>query len=112
MSLAPKKDGGPNTKFFESPETISLFDAIKSWLQKNCKKVSWRGQLLSPGVGVWLVDMIEGQVKLPELVNVVYIFEMVSIQLMVFDQWDQVTFIEMQLWNIRKIDKPRLRVWD
>lgn len=39
MSLAPKKDGGPNTKFFESPETISLFDAIKSWLQKNCKKV-------------------------------------------------------------------------
>jgi len=60
MSLAPKKDGGPNTKFFESPETISLFDAIKSWLQKNCKKVSWRGQLLSPGVGVWLVDMIEG----------------------------------------------------
>jgi len=40
MSLAPKKDGGPNTKFFESPETISLFDAIKSWLQKNCKKVS------------------------------------------------------------------------
>lgn len=76
MSLAPKKDGGPNTKFFESPETVSLFDAIKSWLQKNCKKVSWRGQSLSPGVGVWLVDMNEEQVKLPELVNVVYIFEM------------------------------------
>jgi SWI/SNF related-matrix-associated actin-dependent regulator of chromatin subfamily C len=44
MSLAPKKDGGPNTKFFESPETISLFDAIKSWLQKNCKKVRSSGQ--------------------------------------------------------------------
>lgn len=39
LTLEPKKDGGPNVKFFESPETISLFDGIKSWLQKNCKKV-------------------------------------------------------------------------
>lgn len=39
MSLGPKKDGGPNVKFFESPETLSLFDGIKTWLQKNCKKV-------------------------------------------------------------------------
>lgn len=39
LVLEPKKDGGPNAKFFESPETISLFDGIKSWLQKNCKKV-------------------------------------------------------------------------
>lgn len=39
MSLAPKKDGGPNSKFYESPETISLFDGIRTWLQKNCKKV-------------------------------------------------------------------------
>jgi hypothetical protein len=54
MSLAPKKDGGPNTKFFESPETISLFDAIKSWLQKNCKKVSSRSQRFSPAVAGWL----------------------------------------------------------
>lgn len=40
LSLEPKKDGGPNVKFYESPETISLFDGIKAWLQKNCKKVS------------------------------------------------------------------------
>lgn len=40
LALGPKKDGGPNIKFFESPETISLFDGIKSWLQKNCKKVN------------------------------------------------------------------------
>jgi SWI/SNF related-matrix-associated actin-dependent regulator of chromatin subfamily C len=46
MSLAPKKDGGPNTKFFESPETVSLFDAIKSWLQKNCKKVRLSSQAI------------------------------------------------------------------
>lgn len=39
LALGPKKDGGPNAKFYESPETISLFDGVKSWLQKNCKKV-------------------------------------------------------------------------
>jgi SWIRM-associated domain at the N-terminal len=35
----PKKDGGPNVKFYESPETAQLFEGIKSWLVKNCKKV-------------------------------------------------------------------------
>lgn len=38
--LSPKKDGSPNSKFFESPETMSLLDGVKSWLQKNAKKVS------------------------------------------------------------------------
>ena len=38
-SFAPKKDGGPNLKFYESPDTVPLFDALKSWLVKNCKKV-------------------------------------------------------------------------
>lgn len=38
--LSPKKDGSPNAKFFESPETMSLLDGVKSWLQKNAKKVS------------------------------------------------------------------------
>ena len=39
MALAPKKDGGPNTKFYESPETISAFDGVRQWLMKTCKKV-------------------------------------------------------------------------
>lgn len=39
LAFGPKKDGGPNVKFFESPETLALFDGIKNWLQKNCKKV-------------------------------------------------------------------------
>ena len=34
-----KKDGSPNVKFYESLETIALFDGIKNWLQKNYKKV-------------------------------------------------------------------------
>ncbi|XP_059488123.1 SWI/SNF complex subunit SMARCC2 isoform X2 [Neocloeon triangulifer] len=38
MGFAPKKDGGPNTKFFESPETLTQLDAVRTWLLKNCKK--------------------------------------------------------------------------
>lgn len=39
-TLSPKKDGGPNVEFFQSPETLTQFDQIRVWLQKNCKKVS------------------------------------------------------------------------
>lgn len=48
MSLGPKKDGGPNVKFFESPEILSQLESVKTWLQKNCKKV--RRPSLAPGV--------------------------------------------------------------
>lgn len=34
-----KRDNGPNLKFFECSETIQLFDSIRQWIQKNCKKV-------------------------------------------------------------------------
>lgn len=40
MAFAPKKDGGPNLKFYESAETTQLFEVVKTWLIKNCKKVS------------------------------------------------------------------------
>lgn len=39
LSLGPKKDGGPNAKFFESPEVLAQLDGVKQWLLKNCKKV-------------------------------------------------------------------------
>lgn len=61
MSLAPKKDGGPNTKFFESPETISLFDAIKSWLQKNCKKYVQTDPPTSKGLSALVIQLIQFQ---------------------------------------------------
>ena len=34
-----KGNGGPNLKFFESPETIQNLESVTKWLQKNCKKV-------------------------------------------------------------------------
>lgn len=39
-SLGPKKDGGPNIDFFQSPESMQGFEIVRQWLQKNCKKVS------------------------------------------------------------------------
>ena len=40
MAAQRKKDGGPNIKFFESPETVAQFDSVRTWLQKNYKKVT------------------------------------------------------------------------
>ena len=40
MAVQRKKDGGPNLKYFESLDTIAQFDAVKTWLQKNYKKVT------------------------------------------------------------------------
>ena len=39
MAINPRKDGGPNAKYYESPETLSQFDNVKTWLMKNAKKV-------------------------------------------------------------------------
>lgn len=39
LSVGPKMDGGPNIKFFESPETLTALEGVKNWLQKNGKKV-------------------------------------------------------------------------
>lgn len=36
---ARKKDGAPDWKYFESAETIALFEPVKQYLLKNCKKV-------------------------------------------------------------------------
>lgn len=43
VSMGPKKDGGPNAEFFQSPESMQGFEAIRQWLQKNCKKVNLGG---------------------------------------------------------------------
>lgn len=40
MPFGPKKDGGPNVKYFESPETLTSLETVKQWLQKNAKKVN------------------------------------------------------------------------
>lgn len=51
LSLGPKKDGGPNAKFFEAQEILTQLDGVKQWLLKNCKKVSFVSCEHGPGVG-------------------------------------------------------------
>lgn len=41
-----KRDGGADFKFFESAEIASQLDNVKSWLQRNCKKVSGVSDIL------------------------------------------------------------------
>lgn len=36
---ARKKDGAPDWKYYECAETIALFEPVKQYLLKNCKKV-------------------------------------------------------------------------
>ena len=38
-SVQPKNSGGPITKFWEAPETISALEIVKTWLCKHAKKV-------------------------------------------------------------------------
>lgn len=40
LSIGPKMDGSPNTKYFETPETLTALEGVKLWLQKNAKKVN------------------------------------------------------------------------
>lgn len=61
LALGPKKDGGPNAKFYESPETISLFDGVKSWLQKNCKKYVQTDPPTSKGLATLVIQLIQFQ---------------------------------------------------
>lgn len=39
-SLGPKKDGSPNTEYFNNAESLQGFESVRLWLQKNSKKVS------------------------------------------------------------------------
>lgn len=38
-SLSRKKDGGPCVEFWESAETVSQLETIRSWIGKHYKKV-------------------------------------------------------------------------
>ena len=35
-----KKVGAPDWKYYESPDTVALFEPVKNYLLKNCKKVT------------------------------------------------------------------------
>lgn len=61
LALGPKKDGGPNVKFFESAETIALLDGVRSWLLKNCKKHVQADPPTSKSLASLIVQLIQFQ---------------------------------------------------
>ncbi|KAK2091064.1 hypothetical protein P7K49_030348 [Saguinus oedipus] len=44
LAVYRRKDGGPATKFWESPETVSQLDSVRVWLGKHYKKVGSRAR--------------------------------------------------------------------
>lgn len=39
MAARKKTHGAPDARLYESPEVMALFEPIRMWLSKNCKKV-------------------------------------------------------------------------
>jgi hypothetical protein len=42
LAIYRRKDGGPASKFWESPDTVSQLDSVRVWLGKHYKKVGSR----------------------------------------------------------------------
>lgn len=68
LALGPKKDGSPNVKFFESAETLAMFEGVRTWLMKNHKKV--RSFL----AGFCLIDVITRSTRIPFVHLFVFFF--------------------------------------
>ncbi|XP_068619544.1 SWI/SNF complex subunit SMARCC2 isoform X2 [Battus philenor] len=60
-TLGPKKDGGPNVEFFQSPESLTQFDQIRVWLQKNCKKHVQTDPPTKEGLSQLVIQLIQYQ---------------------------------------------------
>ncbi|XP_032522176.2 SWI/SNF complex subunit SMARCC1 isoform X2 [Danaus plexippus] len=60
-ALSPKKDGGPNIEFFQSPESLAQFDQIRVWLQKNCKKHVQTDPPTKEGLAQLVIQLIQYQ---------------------------------------------------
>ncbi|XP_015182601.1 PREDICTED: SWI/SNF complex subunit SMARCC2 isoform X2 [Polistes dominula] len=61
MFASPKKDGGPNAKFFESPEILAQLDGVKQWLLKNCKKYVQTDPLTNKSLATLVVQLLQFQ---------------------------------------------------
>ncbi|KAL8618460.1 hypothetical protein ACOMHN_049877 [Nucella lapillus] len=61
MALHKKKDGGPNVKFYESVETIAQFDTVRTWLYKNCKKVTQADPPTNKGLANLTIQLLHFQ---------------------------------------------------
>jgi len=42
ITLPRKRNGAPDTKYYELNETVAKFESVRQWLLKNCKKVRLR----------------------------------------------------------------------
>ncbi|XP_047537853.1 SWI/SNF complex subunit SMARCC2 [Vanessa atalanta] len=60
-TLGPKKDGGPNIEFFQSAESLTQFDQIRVWLQKNCKKHVQTDPPTKEGLAQLVIQLIQYQ---------------------------------------------------
>ena len=63
MALSPRKDGGPNLKFFESAETLQHFESVKQWLVKQCKKYTQAEPPTAKSLAQLTVQMWQFQVS-------------------------------------------------
>ncbi|XP_060824576.1 SWI/SNF complex subunit SMARCC2 isoform X1 [Bombus pascuorum] len=61
LALGPKKDGGPNTKFFESQEILTQLDGVKQWLLKNCKKYVQTDPPTNKSLATLIVQLLQFQ---------------------------------------------------
>ncbi|CAF0791393.1 unnamed protein product [Didymodactylos carnosus] len=57
-----KKDGSPNVKFFESPDTLAQFDTIRKWFQKkDIKKYFGDEQLTKESLAHFALQLLQFQ---------------------------------------------------
>ncbi|XP_014605204.1 PREDICTED: SWI/SNF complex subunit SMARCC2 isoform X2 [Polistes canadensis] len=61
MFASPKKDGGPNAKFFESAEILAQLDGVKQWLLKNCKKYVQTDPPTNKSLATLVVQLLQFQ---------------------------------------------------
>ncbi|KAK3105371.1 hypothetical protein FSP39_023629 [Pinctada imbricata] len=61
MALHKKKDGGPNTKYFEAVETIAQFDSVRTWLNKNHKKYTQADPPTNKNLSILVVQLLQFQ---------------------------------------------------
>ncbi|KAF5270638.1 hypothetical protein FQA39_LY01376 [Lamprigera yunnana] len=61
IAFGPKKDGSPNIKYFESPETLTSFEVIRQWLQKSSKKYMQSDPPTNKSLSALVVQLLQFQ---------------------------------------------------
>lgn len=61
IAFGPKKDGSPNVKYFESPETLASFEVIRQWLQKSAKKYVQSDPPTNKNLATLVVQLLQFQ---------------------------------------------------